>query len=108
MRRAFPQLAIIARRGHYPATEMVLPDAVHNHARSQRIRSVGNGVRQFLPPAAFMERLPVFGGKDREKPPRSDLAQIVAVAADLNLYIRRLLLIRDDLQIRVLLRQLFL
>jgi hypothetical protein len=57
MARRAALLAEVARCAHEAATKMVLPDAVHHHAGSERIARVDDGLREFQSAAAFREWL---------------------------------------------------
>ena len=60
----------------------MLPDAIDQHARCERIGLVRDGHRQLEPAAAVLERGPVRAGQDFEKTARDDVAGILSLAAD--------------------------
>ena len=57
MRGPFAELAEVARRAHDAVAEMMLPDAVHHHARGERIVRVGDRFGQFQPAASVVNVL---------------------------------------------------
>src|SRR5215467_301421 len=56
MAGSIPELSKVAWRADDTGAEMVLPDAVHHHARRQWIFRAGDRLRQFQTPAALPER----------------------------------------------------
>jgi hypothetical protein len=55
MRRRFAEIAELARRIDQTATEVMLPHAIHDHARGQRRGVFHDGLRQFEATASGVE-----------------------------------------------------
>src|SRR5260221_9854045 len=69
MRRRIGANAEIARGADEARAEMSQPDAVHQHARRQRIVFACDGLGEFQPAAALLKRLPLVAGKEFPKLP---------------------------------------
>src|SRR5579863_7558263 len=104
MRGPFAHLAEVAGRADDARAEMLLPDAVDHHARSERVFRAGNGFRQLEPPTAFLERRRLSRGQDREKPAWGLITQIVRAAANVDANVMRLVGILDGVKERILRR----
>ena len=95
MRVRLSLLSEVARSRHDPAAEVVAPDAVHHHARGERIP----GVRD---PAGEMEAAAVLDGggeflaaQDLGEPAPGELSGVVGLAPDVDARIRDLLRVDD-------------
>ncbi len=75
MARWFSTQPEIARRAHQAGAKVVLPDAVHHHARSERVVGVGDRLRQFEASAVVLECLPLRTGEHLQELARYFLAQ---------------------------------
>src|ERR1041385_3646284 len=90
-------LAEVAGSAHNAIAEMLLPDAVDHHARGKRVFGAGDGFGQFQPAASFLEGRWLAGGKDRQKPARRLVTQIIGTAANMDADVVRLIGVPDGM-----------
>ena len=100
--------AEVTRGADQALTEVVLPDAIDENAGGERIRGIGNGVGEFEASGALTEAFRIAGGEHGNEVGRGRRARIIPVPAQPDLLHVQLLLIFDDLQIRVFRRHRFL
>ena len=81
VRGPLAERAEVARGAHEAGAEVMLPEAVHHHARGERVLRVRDGAGQFEPPAAALERLDLAAGQHGQERPWRDVARRVLVAA---------------------------
>ena len=81
MRRQFAEPSEIIGRGDEAGAEDPLPDAVHIHARRQRMIGLHEGFGQLQPPAAAALRDPVATGEHLQEVWRDQFAGRIHVAA---------------------------
>ena len=105
MRGSLPELTEVGWRSNESATEVMLPDSVHHHAREQRIGSVGNQVREFQSSAARREERRIAITQRLQVSSRSHLTKILLVPANVDLDVSRLLAVPNRMQEGVLGRQ---
>ena len=74
--------AEIARRARERLAEVVLPDAVHEDARGERIGGIGDGVGELAATAACAEKRGIFARKNLEKTARRRFAMPAQIAAN--------------------------
>ncbi len=74
VRRPLAELAEVAGRADQAPAEVVLPDAVHHHARSERVILAGDRAGQLKPAAALREGRRVLNGEDGQEAMRGLLA----------------------------------
>ena len=91
MRGPLAQDAEVARRAHQTLAEMLLPDAVDEHAGRERIGRAGNRLGQLFPPAAGDIRRGLVRAEHLDKPTRHLGAKRFGIAAHVHLQIPRLL-----------------
>src|SRR5262245_41490842 len=85
---AFAKLTEIAGGAHEADPKMMLPDTIRHHSRRERIFGAGNGLSQFQPSAASRKGSLFSVTQDGQKTPRSFLAQVFAVATNMDADIR--------------------
>ena len=98
-------LAEVAGRAHDARAEMIEPDAIHHHARGQRIGRAGDRFGEFSPPAPSLEGPRFAIAQDGKEAPRRLFAQALLVAPDANTFVLRFLDVLDDVRERILPRQ---
>ena len=75
VRRRLPEHAEVVHRRHNPAPKQMLPHAVHDHARGERIGRREDFLRQREPPAARAVVPRVRPAESLDKSPRHRLAR---------------------------------
>src|SRR3954471_13568158 len=98
MRRPRPIVPEIAGRLHDPTAEMMLPDAIGDDPRRERIGGVGDAFGEFQTAAAFREGLGIAGAQDRGQMARGNFTAIVDVAANGYTDVARVGVVLDGLQ----------
>src|SRR5262245_57242597 len=89
MRRSFAHRAEVTRRADQALAEMMLPDAVDDHAGRERVVFVRDRIGQFEPSAALRKRRGVIWAQYGEKPSRGVFADILRAAANMHLHVLR-------------------
>src|SRR5262245_27501998 len=92
MGRQLASLAEIVDRPDDSLPEMMLPDAVHHHARGQRVFPVYHPIGELQPAAALAHCSLLLPGNDLEKAPGSHFTKIRVVAANMHPHIMRVLI----------------
>ena len=105
MARPISHQAEIDCGAHNAGAEVMLPDAIHHHAGSQRILRICYRFRQFQPSASVAESNRLALAQNAEKVPRYRIAEVVGISAQSLLQIRGIVHIRDDVQEGISLRQ---
>src|SRR6266853_3367521 len=90
MRRAVTRLAEIVDGSDKSLAEMMLPDAIHHHARGQRIIRAEQGFGQLETSAAVSVRLRLVNGKHMQKTTGNFVAEIEMIATQVDAQIVRL------------------
>lgn len=81
MRRRLAARAEVVRRRDEAAAEVVLPKAIHHHARGERVRGIGNPVREFEPAARRAIFRQWLAAENLREVTRDFLAEALRVAA---------------------------
>ena len=89
MRRAFAEQSEVARCSDEAPSEMMLPNSIDQHASGQRIRGIGNRFRQLQTSAPFAERGRFGRAEDRQEASRNLVPQVLVIATDMHLQVRR-------------------
>ena len=81
---------------------MMLPDSVHHHAGGERIGRIGHRLREFQTPGTFRERGCGLFRQNGHEAGRCRITGIIPVSTQPDLLRGKLLLIGNNLQIRIL------
>src|SRR5215471_21484643 len=99
MARPVPLRAEVTRRAYQPLAEVMLPDAIHHHTRSQWIGRVRDRLSQFHAPCPVVEPPRIARGQNRYEMGRRRSAGVVPVTPNPDPLFRRILFVFDHLEV---------